>query len=347
MKVRTILYAAALLMLLNHPATAENDVGVRQIAVPSRERGGNVDVTVWYPAKAGGAPAVLGESVFFVGTPALRDAPIALGRFPLILLSHGAGLAGNPQAVSWLAAPLARHGFVVAAPAHPGNSGKNRSAAETLKLWLRPADLSATLDRLPDDPFFKGHVERDRVGVLGLSMGGGTALALAGARMVPGRLAGYCDTDARNPSLCEWLRQSGVDLHKMDLQPAGRDNRDMRLRFAMAIDPAPVDVFGIQSFSGISIPVALVNLGRPGKIPPTVLAAEAAKSIPAAQYAVIEDASHFSMFAACKPGAAEIAEAEKIGDPICTDGGGRSRNAIHAQLIDMVAAAFVQALQPE
>jgi predicted dienelactone hydrolase len=290
---------------------------------------------------------VLGESVFFVGTPALRDAPISNGKFPLILLSHGAGLAGNPQAVSWIAAPLARQGFVVAAPTHPGNSGKNRSAAETMKIWLRPGDLTETLNAMEKESFFKSHLDQGRIGALGLSMGGSTVLAMAGARVDPKRLVGYCDTDALNASLCEWVRQSGVDLHALDLRSAGRDNRDQRIRFAMAIDPAPIDVFDFKSFSGISIPVDLVNLGRPGKIPVTTLASEAAKAIPMASYVAIADASHYSMFAECKPGAAEIAVAEEIGDPICMDGGGRSRNDIHAQLIELTTASFSRALKTD
>jgi predicted dienelactone hydrolase len=346
MKVWILLLAAAIVgAILRQPAMAEDSVGIRQIEAPSAARGGNLDVTVWYPAKAGGTPLVLGESMFFQGTSAMGDAPIAEGRFPLILLSHGAGLAGNPQAVSWIAAPLARQGYVVAAPAHPGNSGKTRSAAETLKIWLRPGDLSETLDALEKDPVFSAHLDPGKVGALGLSMGGGTVLALAGARLEPKGLAGYCDTDAINPSLCEWVRKSGVDLHALVPQSAGRDNRDKRIRFAMAIDPAPMNVFDLKSFSAVSIPVTLVNLGRPGEIPVTTQASGAAKAIPSAGYTVIEDASHFSMFAVCKPGAAELAQSEEIGDPICADGGGRSRTDIHAQLIDLTTAAFSRALK--
>ena len=345
-KVWTLLCAAAVSMaILHQPARAEGLVGVRQVAVPSAARGGQLDVTVWYPAATGGTPVVLGESVFFQGTAAQRDAPISAGKFPLILLSHGAGLAGNPDAVSWIATPLARQGFVVAAPTHPGNSGQNRSAAETMKIWLRPADLTETLNAMEQTPAFKEHLDPGKVGVLGLSLGGNTALAIAGARVDPKRLAGYCDTDALNASLCEWIRQSGVDLHAMDLNSAGRDNQDKRVRFAMAIDPTPIDVLAFQSFSGISIPIELVNLGQPGKIPLTADASEAAKAIPMAGYAVIEDASHYSMFAACKAGAAALAQAEEIGDPICMDGGGRSRSEIHQQLIEMTVAAFRHALK--
>lgn len=334
-------------VLMRHPAGANENVGVRQIVATSKERGSNLDVTVWYPAQSGGESVVLGESVFFVGTPAMRDAPISDGKFPLILLSHGAGLAGNPQAMSWIATPLAQQGFVVAAPMHPGNSGKNRSARETMKIWLRPADLSETLDAMERDPYFKAHLDQGKIGALGLSLGGSTALAIAGARIDPKLLAGYCDTDALNPSLCGWISQSGVDLHTMNLQSAGRDNEDKRIRFAMAIDPAPVDVFEFKSFSGISIPFDLINLGQPGTIPRTAQAFGVAKAIPTARYAVIGDASHYSMFAECKPGASEIAESEKIGDPICTDAGGRSRNEIHTQLMDMTSAAFSRALKTD
>ncbi|MDQ0395373.1 alpha/beta hydrolase family protein [Labrys monachus] len=325
-------------------ALASDNVGVRQIAAPSKERGGDLAVTVWYPADAGGRPVTLGESVFFIGTPAMLDAPLSQGKYPVILLSHGAGLGGTAQAMSWIATPLARRGFIVAAPTHPGNTGANRSAAETMKLWLRPSDVSAALDAVEKEAAFKDSLDAGKVGVLGLSMGGNTALALAGARIDPRRLAGYCDTGAPNTSLCGWVRQSGVDLHAMDMRLAGRDNEDKRIRFAMAIDPAPVDVFQADTFSRISIPVGIVNLGQPGKIPPATQAAGIAKAIPRNSYATIADASHFSMFAVCKAGAADLADAEKIGDPICSDGGGRSRLEIHEQLIDRVTDAFSRAL---
>ncbi len=344
--IRSMLCMAAVVTTVaQHHAVASGTVGVHAMAAPSRESGDDLDVTVWYPAASGGTPTLLGDSTFFKGTPAMRDAPVAKGRFPLILLSHGAGLGGNAEALSWIAAPLASEGFLVAAPNHPGNSGPKRSALETMKLWLRPADISATLDAIERDAFFEGNLARDEIGTLGLSAGGSTALALAGARIDPQRLADYCDTDALNPSLCGWVRQSGVDLHAIDMRRAGRSNEDRRIRFAMAIDPVPVDVFQPATFRQISIPVEIVNLGRPGTIPQTADAADVAGAISNSRYSTISDASHFSMFAECKPDASEAAVAKEIGDPICDDGGGRSRSQIHAQLIDIVTKAFSRELR--
>lgn len=333
------------MLMVHHWAAASEFVGVRQIVAASKERGSDLAVTVWYPADSGEKPVTLGDSVFFVGTDAMLEAPISRGKYPLILLSHGAGLGGSPQAMSWIATPLAKQGFIVAAPTHPGNAGAKRSAAETMKLWLRPGDISATLDAVKKQPPFENHLDAGRVGVIGLSMGGSTALALAGARFDPIRLATYCDTDTLNASLCGWVRQSGVDLHAMDMQLAGRDNEDKRIKFAMAIDPVPVDVFQTNTFSEVSIPVEIVNLGRPGEIPKTALASGVTKAISNGTYSVIEDASHYSMFGECKPSAAEIAESEGIDDPICSDGEGHSRREIHKQLIDMVTEAFDRALK--
>jgi len=346
MKFRTMLCAVIVSMLaMQHQANAGDAVGVAHISAPSAERGTDLDVTVWYPARPGGEPVNLGDSALFAGTAAMRDAPVSGGKFPLILLSHGAGLAGTPEALSWMAAALAGQGFIVAAPTHPGNGGKNRSAAQTMKLWLRPADLTATLDAIGKDGFFGDHLEQGNTGVLGLSMGGNTALAIAGARIDAKRLAAYCDTDLLNASLCGWVRQSGIDLHAMDMHLAGRDGSDSRIRFAMAIDPAPVDVLDPASLAGIGIPVDIVNLGRPGNIPSTADASAIAKAIPNARYATIADASHYSMFGQCKPGAPALILSEEIGDPVCDDGGGRSRAEIHTQLIDMAAAAFTSALK--
>lgn len=323
---------------------AELEAGVQQIVVPSQERGIDLNVTVWYPALSGGETVLLGENVFFEGTQAMRDAPASVGQFPLILLSHGAGLAGHAQAMSWIATPLAEEGFIVVAPTHPGNTGPDRSAAETMKLWLRPSDLSETLDAIEKDTALQPYINFDKIGVLGLSMGGNTALSIAGARLDPELLASYCDTNDLNASLCDWVRLSGVDLHAMNKEAVGRDNEDKRVRFVMAIDPAPADIFAVETLTGISIPVALVNLGKELEIPVTVQASKIAEVIPGASYEVVEDANHSSMFAECKPAAAEIAVEEGIEDPICADGSGRSRNAIHKQLIDMVAATFNRAL---
>ncbi|HMF68452.1 MAG TPA: alpha/beta fold hydrolase, partial [Phyllobacterium sp.] len=302
-----------------------------------------LDVTVWYPAQAGGEQVLLGDNRFFIGTHARSDAPIVEGRHPLIVLSHGAG--GHAPAMGWIAAPLAQQGFIVAAPNHPGSTSEDESAADTFKFWLRPADLTATLNTLEKEAFLEKHLDMDRVGALGFSAGGYTALAVAGVLMNPQLLAAYCDTTQRNPYMCRWAKRSGVDLHTMDLQPAGRDNSDKRIRSVVAIDPGLTDIMTPRSVANVSIPVDLINLGRSDEIMPTLQASEIAKTIKDARYTTVDDAVHESFLAECKTDAIEGLKREKL-PPLCDDGGGRSRSEIHAQLIDMIVQAFNRTLKP-
>jgi len=73
MKFSTVLCAAVIFSLpMTQIAKADDVVGVRQTLAPSKERGVNLDVTVWYPAHAGGEQVLLGDNRFFIGTHARR-----------------------------------------------------------------------------------------------------------------------------------------------------------------------------------------------------------------------------------------------------------------------------------
>lgn len=82
MKIAAMLCTTVSSMLMAQQSAFANDVGVREIAAPSKERGSDVAVTVWYPAESGGKAVTLGESVFFVGTPAMLDAPSQIENSP-------------------------------------------------------------------------------------------------------------------------------------------------------------------------------------------------------------------------------------------------------------------------
>jgi len=133
----------------------------------------------------------------------------------------------------------------------------------------------------------------------------------------------------------------------MDLQLVGRDNSDKRFKSIIAVDPGPSDTFATESYENITVPVDLINLGRAGEFPPTLDASQIAKALNAGDhYATIQDAVHESFLAECKTGAVEGLKREKL-PPLCDDGGGgRSRNEIHAQLIDMITGAFNRTLKP-
>lgn len=109
------------------------------------------------------------------------DAPLPAGPSPLVVISHGGG--GTPLAYRTLASHLARSGYIVAMPEHPGDNRHDRSLSEALEnLENRPRHIRLTLDALCSDAEIGPHLQRDNVALLGHSMGGYTALAVAGGQ---------------------------------------------------------------------------------------------------------------------------------------------------------------------
>ena len=324
-------------------ADAESAVGLRTLRIPTPGRDAPLDATLWYPASPGGTPVDVGADAVFVGSPAHRDAPFAPGAHPLVAVSHGGG--GNPGQYGWIANALVAAGFAVVAPAHPGSTTGDASPAEAVKLWRRPGHVSATLDALLADPALAGRLDPERIGALGFSAGGHTALALVGARTDARKLAGFCDGDGGGMSDCAFLAAGGIDLHAIDLSPAADDLSDRRVRSAVVVDPGTVETLEPTSLERVDVPVLFLNLGRPGEIPRAVDAAAAARRVPGATYVTVAGATHFSFLPECTAKGPAILAEEGEPDALCGQGGGRARGELHRELGERIAARFERTLR--
>jgi len=130
---------------------------------------------VLYPSDSPERSEKLGPYEFSVA----MNAPIAARAFPLIVVSHGSG--GTPLSHRTLAAHLARNGFVVAMPEHPGNNRNNNALVDTLdNLTGRPRHIRQVIDWAFAGSPFASSLQPDWVAMVGQSMGGYTALAVAG-----------------------------------------------------------------------------------------------------------------------------------------------------------------------
>jgi len=138
-------------------------------------------VLVFYPTNTPGQVEKLGSYPMDVAL----NAPLKAGTFPLILISHGTG--GTPLVYRNLAYYLALHGFVVGLPEHPFNNRDNDAWAGTMQnLAARPRHLQLTINHIFDDPRFAPALKPNMVGLIGHSLGGYTALALAGGQPMVG-----------------------------------------------------------------------------------------------------------------------------------------------------------------
>jgi predicted dienelactone hydrolase len=172
-------------------------VGVTRIELYDADRGRVLLTEIWYPAAESvrGQPPAPAESYLppelavltanaTIPLVAVRDVPLADGGpFPLVEFSHGNG--GIRFQNTFQMEHLASHGFVVAAPDHPGNTFFSNSGTPGEHAVNRPLDMSFLADELvrlsnEDGGPFEGWVDAGKgFGVTGHSFGAFTSLAAA------------------------------------------------------------------------------------------------------------------------------------------------------------------------
>lgn len=309
--------------------------GFDRMDVQSAHRARPLDASFYYPADNRTYMTVIGDNPIFDGMRVYMGPRFAKGTHPLVLFSHGSG--GSMDGMAWLMAGLAERGAIVLAVNHPGSTSGDSSPRRSVRLDARAQDLSAALDQFLAEPEFAGAVDPDRIYSLGFSLGGATALGLAGLRFDAGAYAPYCQ-DGANRADCAFFDKGGVDFGNL---PTGfsADMRDVRVTGAMAIDPAFTYVATKESVAELDLPTLLINLGKAHRLAASDMGPKGsgfAARLPQAHYAEIAPAIHFTALPECKPKAAEMLEVEQD-DPICTDPEGTDRKAVHLHMLDEIA----------
>ena len=334
--MRSLLAGMVVFSTLTHgpPAMAVESVGVTTISLTAPDRGRELTVTLWYPAQPGGRPVLVGDNAVFEGVEGQENAPIADGRFPTVLVSHG-GLRSAPNLSGWIGSRLAAQGFLVATVQAqrlwPGNA--ERAVAE---IWQRPADLSTALTALAEDPQWSSHMNLEQVAALGFFLGGTSVLSLAGGRLKADDFVRSCESGGHGLD-CAWFAANGADLRGVDVGSLTRSNLDPRVSAAIAVDPEYSTSFSAESLAEIAIPVEIINLGRPEAIPPGLNAAALESASPHFAYTAVSNATRFSAFSLCKPQGAAILVEDGEDDAICRDDTGESRASVHQELAVLIA----------
>jgi predicted dienelactone hydrolase len=180
---------------------------------------------------------------------------------PVIVISHGLGT--DSSNFRYLATHLASYGFAVVVPNHADSDGQASEVAEADEFIDRPLDVKYILNQLEkanqSDSRFQGQLNLQQVGVFGQSLGGYTALALAGAQINLAQLCKDCQPgvlqDTWNMSLLLQCRALGLNKDRVK----ELNLRDERVKAAIAVNPITSSIFGKAGLSQIQIPVMVVG----------------------------------------------------------------------------------------
>ena len=184
-------------------------VGTKEFVIEDNQ--GTLMGTVWYPALNPDNTEELNVYAYDMGPDmppltieghAILDAAIngEQGPYPLVIYSHGLG--GSRWSSLYLTEHLASYGFIVMAVDHSGDNFLLENTPEMIidSYATRPNDvrrLIAYADSLvlPGGQF-EGALDVQIIGLTGVSFGGYTTVASAGARFNFGGLAAWCAENA-------------------------------------------------------------------------------------------------------------------------------------------------------
>jgi predicted dienelactone hydrolase len=275
--------------------------GLRELTVLDATRGLSFPAIVQYPTAASGDPTVIGPYAI----PSTRDAPLAEGQFPLVLLSHGSG--GWHLLYRSISTHLANNGYVVVAPEHPGNNRRDNMLVGTDENSIRrPYHASLTLDAVLADSEFRGHIAEHAIGGIGHSIGAYTMLALAGGE--------------------PWSKEAlQLSVH-----------RDPRVRAAVLMAPATAWYQPPDALRHVHIPLMLIA-GEKDHFTPlwhSELVRDGVPDRARAELRVIANAGHYSFLTPFP------ASMRSPTFPPSTDPEGFDRDQFHTELPEMVLAFF-------
>jgi predicted dienelactone hydrolase len=307
--------------------------------------------TAWYPTENEQTLSADEEpNSLFVSGLVARDAPLSSAEplWPVVLLSHGTG--GAAQGLSWIGEALAANGFIALAVSHHGNTAMEPYLPEGfLCWWERALDLTALLTILRTEGPFAGRLDEAKCGVLGFSLGGYTALQMAGAVTSLSQFEEWSTSvglDAVNPREFPDL-QNEVARLKSDSPQFGNSiarhsaaYRDERIKAVVALAPAPpVRAFLSDSLGHIDVSTLIIVGQKDAEAPHDVCALWLKEQNPNFEVHLLGDKVGHGVFF---PEA--TAFGKSVAPEICCDLDGVDRMEIHRQTAMEIVRHFREAL---
>jgi predicted dienelactone hydrolase len=264
------------------------------------------DALIAYPTEAAEVSVEEGP----IRLVASRDAPVAAGaRFPVVLFSHGGNGPGTPLVHGDLLLHLARQGFIVIAPFHPG----------TEKPFVdRPRQIRKALDSMLADPRFSQHADRNRIGMVGFSFGGAVTLLVAGANIDLAHLSAYCHDHADDSRACDGITTDGSWAK---VPPSPKSDDALPLKALVLLEPYGA-LIEQKDLGSLDLPILIYSASQ-SDLRAEGNALALAKALPRPPQQVAVPGSHFVFVDPCSPILATRAP------EVCSDPPGTDRAAVH------------------
>ncbi|MCG8369665.1 MAG: prolyl oligopeptidase family serine peptidase [Proteobacteria bacterium] len=308
----------------------EPAVHITELTDESRAR--TMEVWIWGPAeRTGNASLVAGNSVFEpVAGRTGRD--FAPGAHPLLVFFHGT--SGNTRSIAWLSSALAAHGYAVVSANHPGSTSLQVSQESLMQTWQQAEDGSFLIDTLLASKEFAASIDAERIGSIGFSLGGYSALAIAGVRLEIRKLQAFCRARPEEET-CK-LFPDALYGAEVEGRPQNRDVSDPRIRAAVSLAPGFVPALDPDSVAAVGIPVLVVAGSEDEMLPVGHHARALAGRFALGDYVELGYAAHFGFLGRCTSGALEILREENA-EFLCHDPAASTRQAIHDRAVRYIA----------
>ena len=283
-----------------------------------------LETAIWYPSEEK-ANETFAQNVLFYGFESKKDAKIKKGKYPLIIFAHGS--TGNVKNLSWLANDLAKNNIIISAN-HPGYTSRDSTPQSLLKVWGQAKDVKYLITYALNSKL-KEYIDKDRIYVLGFSLGGYTSLALSGAKL---DMSTYKDFCAKyEDEACKFFKNAMNTIDEKYLIEASKDYKDERVKASIALAPGFVQNMTNDSLKNINIPTLIIGAQLDHNTPvETVIKSKIKNFSKSMKYVEIEDAAHFSFMQRCTSKAAMILKEENA-EFICWDGKNKKRETIHLE----------------
>lgn len=257
-------------------ANASYAAATRSLAFVSPSVATPIKTQLWYPAPIDTREERQYYTSAYWGRAAKNANFAPDAQFPLIVLMHGWG--GTRFDMHYLGEALARQGYAVVAFDAPGVAAGSYTPEGGAKMWFRAKLVSHIAEWLEGRPDFAEHIATNRIGLIGHSAGGSSALVAAGSEV-----DGIRFNEAYPPS-------GPVPMGRFD---------DPNVRGVVALNPGTGAAFTAEGIAKIHVPALIFSGDNDHTAVAEKNAEKYASAILNARYFKLEHCDHYTLMATC------------------------------------------------